>query len=373
MYGRLKQGFYPLQSPVGYVDNGAAKPKTICPVRGPLVRRAFELYATGNYSLETLFIELQRIGLTNKRGRNLHRNGVAYILHNPFYYGLMRIKRTGESFIGNHEPLISKELFDRVQAALQKSTKVKSGYRRSYLLQRMMCCTSCGNHLYAEVQKGNTYYRCHTRTCPATCVREDSVLSQIGGELASMRMSEEKLSSLGDMFRIIIGELEVEEERVRTGLALRLSQIDAGRARLTDAYLENAIDRDELERRKTILHSERLEIEEKLRTLGDIRVYEERQENFLELIKSLCLLDILENPAEKREILKTAISNLSVSRKNVAITWDIPIHVLFDTSVVFCGEPKRDESRTFVVSEVVRCALRDVLLGKGWEKYINPI
>src|ERR1043165_2031570 len=50
-YGRLKQGLYPLQAPIGYVDNGGGKAKTICPIKGPLVRQAFELYATARYSL----------------------------------------------------------------------------------------------------------------------------------------------------------------------------------------------------------------------------------------------------------------------------------------------------------------------------------
>src|SRR5437867_1631776 len=48
-YGRLKQGLYPLQAPVGYVDNGKGKVKTIDPIKGPLVRRAFELYATARH------------------------------------------------------------------------------------------------------------------------------------------------------------------------------------------------------------------------------------------------------------------------------------------------------------------------------------
>src|SRR5712691_7492758 len=41
IYGRLKQGFYPMRAPLGYLNNGAAKPKTIDPVRGPLIRKAF--------------------------------------------------------------------------------------------------------------------------------------------------------------------------------------------------------------------------------------------------------------------------------------------------------------------------------------------
>ena len=44
-YGRLKQGLYPMPAPVGYINCGAGKPKEVDPVRGPLIRSVFELYA----------------------------------------------------------------------------------------------------------------------------------------------------------------------------------------------------------------------------------------------------------------------------------------------------------------------------------------
>jgi len=62
-YGRLKQGLYPLRAPLGYVDQGKGKVKTIDPVMGPLVKQAFELYATTKYCLETLGEEMYRRGL----------------------------------------------------------------------------------------------------------------------------------------------------------------------------------------------------------------------------------------------------------------------------------------------------------------------
>jgi site-specific DNA recombinase len=54
LYGRLKQGIYPLAAPVGYQDQGGGKPKIPDPTNGPLIRRAFELYATGQYNLHDL-------------------------------------------------------------------------------------------------------------------------------------------------------------------------------------------------------------------------------------------------------------------------------------------------------------------------------
>src|SRR5438128_3927745 len=53
LYGRLKQGLYPLPAPLGYLDKGKGKPKEPDPIRGPLVRKAFELYGCGRYNLDT--------------------------------------------------------------------------------------------------------------------------------------------------------------------------------------------------------------------------------------------------------------------------------------------------------------------------------
>src|SRR6266568_4243274 len=58
-YGRLKQGIYPLGAPIGYVDGGkGGKLKTLDPERAPLVRYAFERYATGEMSLHAILDEL---------------------------------------------------------------------------------------------------------------------------------------------------------------------------------------------------------------------------------------------------------------------------------------------------------------------------
>jgi len=53
-YGRLHQGLYPLPAPFGYLDNGGGQVKTIHPELGPLVTRAFALYASGDHTLEQL-------------------------------------------------------------------------------------------------------------------------------------------------------------------------------------------------------------------------------------------------------------------------------------------------------------------------------
>jgi len=60
------------------------------------VYKAFELYATGNYSLEELLKEVHRWGLTAKAGKPIFKSCLAKMLRNPFYYGVMIYK--GERF-----------------------------------------------------------------------------------------------------------------------------------------------------------------------------------------------------------------------------------------------------------------------------------
>src|SRR6185312_3684708 len=50
LYGRLKKGIYPLPAPLGYLNQGSGKPKTIDPERGPFIKQAFELYASRSHS-----------------------------------------------------------------------------------------------------------------------------------------------------------------------------------------------------------------------------------------------------------------------------------------------------------------------------------
>src|SRR5690606_23618156 len=106
-YGRLKQGLYPIQAPIGYLDQGGGKPKVPDPARAPFIRQAFELYGSGRFSLRALSDKLFESGLRSRVGQKVSINSLSKILNNPFYIGIIRIGRTGETFQGVHQPLVS--------------------------------------------------------------------------------------------------------------------------------------------------------------------------------------------------------------------------------------------------------------------------
>ena len=172
-YGRLKQGILPMPAPLGYRNIGSGRPKEPDPKTAPLVRHLFEMYSTGTANFHGLLQEAERVGLRGRSGKQITMNGLTKLLNNSFYMGLIQIKVSGQSFIGVHEPLISKALFQRVQDVLHGRTNTRTN-RHDFLFRRRLRCKGCGYTLIGETHKGFVYYRCQTRECLTTAIREEA-------------------------------------------------------------------------------------------------------------------------------------------------------------------------------------------------------
>jgi len=122
--------------------------------KGPIVRDIFEMYA-GNTD------RTQRI-LTKYKGIVTNSN-LFLILRNRVYLG--EICYNGQTFPGKHEPLISQDLFDRVQQTLPQkkfATRPKAQHY-PYLMSGLLFC-SCGRRMNALSAKSGAY---HYYVCPA--------------------------------------------------------------------------------------------------------------------------------------------------------------------------------------------------------------
>ncbi len=345
-YGRLKQGYYPLRAPIGYLDNGKAKSKTIDPLRGPLVAKAFELYATGDWSIYTLRDEMHKRGLRSRVGRRLSRHGIATILNNSFYVGIIRIDKTGETFQGLHQPLIAKSLFDRVRSMLNSRAPHKAS-RHRFRYQRMLRCAVCGYTLVASRHKGHVYYRCTTRTCPTTCVREELIDGQLGKAGALLRFSEAELQAVSIDIERVIQHMKVDRAEEARVMDLATAAVDERIGRLTDAYIDRLIERDAYLERKESLLAQRADIcAQKADVDAGNDRYGERVRKILEQVKSLQSLPELGNDDNLREILKEVTSNLAVAEKELVISWESPFRELAKTEPVPLGGPYRTKART---------------------------
>jgi site-specific DNA recombinase len=345
-YGRLKQGLYPMQAPLGYLNQGQGKPKVPDPAKAPLVRKAFELYATGSYSLQTLTEEMRLLGLRNRSGNPLSLGGLSKILNNPFYIGLIKLRGSGETFAGIHEPIVGKSLFDRVHMVLNGRTPVRA-LTHDFPFRKFMRCAACGYLLRGEKQKGRVYYRCHRNGCAGNCIREDGVDGSLRRTLAPLIFAPEEWRYLERKFPHLKDEAEKERQRARAAFALKLGELKERVNRLTDALIDRLIEKETYEERKAPLLMEQKEIEERQRDLDAGRTPAERLAELVELAGTAHLQYELGSDEEKRELLKLLGSNCSVIRKTVDFTMFPPFQTIANRPKISVGGASRDTGRTW--------------------------
>ncbi|HEY6349505.1 MAG TPA: recombinase family protein, partial [Candidatus Angelobacter sp.] len=349
-YGRLKQGLCPRPAPLGYLNNGEGQPKTIDPVQGPIVREAFELYATGRYSLIQLSEALYRKGLrtrpTRKKagGKKVNRTSLAAILSNPFYIGVLYVKKGDRTFAGGHEPLISRNLFEKVQKALTGRTQRKIQKHR-FQFSRFITCGVCGRSLVGEIQKGNIYYRCHSRHANLT---EEYVQAELLRCFQKLRLSTEEESLVDLMLAEIKSTWQEHLKQALQSEQLRLASVRSKIERLTDAYIDGMIDKADLEKKKTTLTLECREIESKLAELrsgggGGAG----KLDKIVELLKTAYSLYKNANYDEKRELANLVMSNLRASHKALEFTLRFPFSEMANRDGGQSGCPLRAGGRDF--------------------------
>lgn len=304
--GRLKQGIFPWPAPPGYRDEGRGKAKSIHPIQGPLVRRLFDLYLSGNHSIYTLHLEMARQGLTNKRGGRLCRHTVELILSNPFYCGFLRNGRTGETFKGIHKPLLAVREYERVQE-IKAGRSTKRVTRHNHLFRRLLTCDICHSFLTGELQKGHCYYRCHTRGCVRRALKEeiaDRGIRQCLVEL-SMTISAEKEAEA----TIASWDFAEQSRAKLASIDLRFTETKARILRLTELLIDGAIDTATHHERKVAFEMQLVALQEERAKLAENADNEDSRRNFFELLKTVAELYDSATNDEKRELIETTTSN----------------------------------------------------------------
>jgi len=252
--GCLKQGFYPFSAPIGYLNNGKGKLKTLDPVRAPIVRQAFELYASGQYSTRTLRLELNKRGLKNHRGSPISKGCLEKFLKNPFYTGIIRIRKTGAVYQGAHKPLISVQLFETVQD-VRTGKSGKKVTRHNHTYRGLFRCDSCQKSMIPEQQKGYVYYRCHVPDCAPNSVREECLEDAVSSVLARVTMSDEHIAVITKSVESW-GKQSKQEDAAKA-YAMQLQQNENRLEKLTDAVIDELIDKEAFSERKERLLMEK--------------------------------------------------------------------------------------------------------------------
>lgn len=193
---KIAQGWIPTKPPNGYKTIGETGHKihVINEDTAPLVRKMFELYATGNYSTKRLVKKMYAEGMRSQLGHRLPQSRIHSLLRDPFYIG--KIKWNNEIYDGKHEPMISVELFNKIQHMMTSRTTPK--YRKhNFLFRGLIKCAGCHNSITFEIAKGQYVYgHCnHYHECPQTTwVKEDEVEAQLICGFENLRIKNSRIT-----------------------------------------------------------------------------------------------------------------------------------------------------------------------------------
>lgn len=211
-------------------------------------------------------------GARTKGGKLHGRSFVTRMLSNPIHYG--HFFYAGEIHEGKHEAIITKRLFDDVQAVMNRRFRWSPAERKTApkALTGLLCCGECGAAITAEVQKGHTYYRCTKKNKAQRCgqpyVREEALAGQITDLLSPFSLRE-------DFAQAMLARLETDKkESAQAGLALaaekraEVGKINLRLQKLLDAFLDGIVERDAYVAEKVTLMGRKKALEEQSTALS---------------------------------------------------------------------------------------------------------
>lgn len=190
---RVEMGLWPGMAPVGYLNQKRVDKRCQIiadPERAPVVKKMFEKMAHEKWSGRKIYHWLKfELNFKTIGNKNLALGNIYRVLQNPLYYGPFEYpKKSGNWYQGKHEPIIDKELFDKVQEQLKRDSIQRQSHEFSFT--KLMSCGLCRSGITAEEKykqrKDGTvakyiYYGCgrgKNRECKNSYLREEELIEQ---------------------------------------------------------------------------------------------------------------------------------------------------------------------------------------------------
>ncbi|MCX6726735.1 MAG: recombinase family protein [Candidatus Shapirobacteria bacterium] len=202
---KCEAGWRPNKAPLGYLNvmnNNRISYVVIDKERAPIVKQMFTRVAEKGQSGRVIKAWLDQIDFRTQSGCKLAISKVYEALKKPFYYG--EFEFGGKTYKGNHEPIITKELFDKVQRRLL--VPPKEWHKKLFPFRQICKCGTCGASITAEDKykklkyggfKKHIYYHC-TRSIDYDCeepyITEDDLIQQLIAQIDKVKIDESFLT-----------------------------------------------------------------------------------------------------------------------------------------------------------------------------------
>lgn len=282
MEEKANAGYYPTYAPLGYKNITREDPsieragqKIIIKKEdvAPLVKQAFELYATGNYNAYEVNDIMYERGLRARTGKRLSQNRIYDILKNRFYlgevnWGSVHLKK------GKHEPLIDEYLFNRVQEIMKvKNNHVSRRRKYKWLLSGFLRCYKHGCKYTAEwhLNKKLAYYHCTKGGC-GKFIEQNKLEEMVADKFKSLEFSIEFIDKVIERAKNIFYERRTIYDNKRSSFINQRTAFEAKRKVAEDRLLDKTIDSESFSRMNK-------EITKELNTIDNRLAELEKQRN----------------------------------------------------------------------------------------------
>jgi len=339
---KLRLGQYPQKAPFGFRNYSRDNVKNIEPDEwADIVRQIFEWYASGEYSLGQIRKRLNvDLGIPSKRGKKFSKSELQKILKNKVYYGV--IERGGELFTGSFEPIITKDLYDKVQAIRENKSRPRGKKDLQHAYKVLIRCDECDSvytgytkHKYYAKTNNHayyTYYMCAKKhgACSQKQIKEDVLEAQIIEELNKVEFDKEEWDIAVDLFMLDMEKKRSFEYDLISRYQLQIAKINNNLDSLLELRTAREITADEYLTKKNEYVDSKKSYEGKIKEVTNhFDEKFERLENFAEVI--LQAQDILngDDIVKKRQLVQSISLNLSISDGKLQISFKKPFSFYF--------------------------------------------
>lgn len=324
---RVENGYLIGKAPIGYLNardknkHGIVIPD---PDKAHYIKRLFELYATGMFSFEKAGKELAKYGFVNSLGKPYPKKRIGDILNSPVYMG--KILHHGEIYDGNHEPIVTPELFYRVQMMLDEDRKQK-GHNEIFTYSNYIACEICNYRMIGHLRHGAhnsgnyIYYRCSNFTKVHKTeknIRQELIDEAMQEVIDSFDISEKELKNIRKQIFNTMDELQLYERK-------SIDELNKQYKNVADAIILTMKEKElnPISRKETLnsLQAEKDEISRKITCLSQTsKEAITRMSILLDYANRLPELYLKATSQEKRLILVTITDRITINAYTGVLT-----------------------------------------------------
>lgn len=337
---KLDKGIWPAFAPFGYVNYGEKHNRKIKPDENirKYILSAFQLFSTGTYSINTLHEKLKATHTKTKAGGEVSRSTLAQMLSNSIYSGPFYWRdRYVENY--DHEPIVSKELFAKVQYIL--SSRRKKGTRdhtHNFMLRGFIYC-SCGAMLTGDIKTKNFkngtsrqygYSGCKNikknEQCSHNYIRMEEVEKMIEEVFKTFNFKPFYREYVIEKAKEIISEIRGYEGDVKKTINQKISSVELKMERAEDERLEGTITREDFVRIYERLKNDLFSAQSELANLSSNHTKTVKMlDEILAMVENLYKSYIDAAPDLKRQYLQMFIEKVSIDDKQIVNVLFTPI------------------------------------------------